>query len=198
MWTHTLTKTVSNFSPTSFTKSHRSMLKARRIPTSTAALKRRLVQDEGENIPPLTFFFYTTQAKDSISSSPARSLPAVRNSHWLQSITDMQSKYEKLKLDTKPTLFWKLKEERKNRHLMNISACDLCGRRGRCSSVWQLGEPRFLTVTHKHIQLIRSKGQPELKQREHVEGSFSVSHSWATSPHNNTSPRILVKHGEPH
>lgn len=63
-WTCTLTKIVSNFSPTCFPKSQRSMLKARRILTSTAALKRRLAADEGGRIPPFTFCSYKTEAKD--------------------------------------------------------------------------------------------------------------------------------------
>lgn len=39
------------------------MLKARRILTSTAALKRRLAGDEGGHIPPFTFSSYKTEAK---------------------------------------------------------------------------------------------------------------------------------------
>lgn len=103
MWTRTPTKAVSNFSPTSFSKSHRSMLKALRIPTSTAALRRRLVQDEGENIPPLTFSSYKTQAKDYPFLSSVF-LPVVWNSHWLQSTTDMKNFNQAQSLHC----FWKL------------------------------------------------------------------------------------------
>lgn len=107
MWTRAPTKkkkkNVSNFSPTSLFKSHRSMLKARRIPTSTAALRRRLVQDEGENNPPLTFSSYNTQAKDYpflSSTLPPRGVKLT--------LTAEYHRYEKPKPDTKPTLFWKL------------------------------------------------------------------------------------------
>lgn len=63
--TCTLTKKiVSNFSPNCFPKSQRSMLKARRILTSTTALKRRLAGDEGGRIPPFTFSSYKTEAKE--------------------------------------------------------------------------------------------------------------------------------------
>lgn len=76
------------------------MLKARGILTSTAALKRRLVQDEGENIPPLTFSSYKTEAKDYpffSSTSPPYGVKLT--------LTAEYHRYEKLKPDTKPTLF---------------------------------------------------------------------------------------------
>ena len=135
-------KKVSNFSPSPLSKSHRSMLKALRIPTSTAALRRRLVQDEGENIPPLTFSSYNTQAKDYpflSSTFPPYGVKLTLTAKYHRYEKTKQNKTKKnLKQkqslhcfeNCKPSFFF-LQEEKKNRHPMNISASDLRGRRGR-------------------------------------------------------------------
>lgn len=79
------------------------MLKALRILTSTAALRRRLAQDEGENIPPLTFSYYNTQAKDYPFLSSTFPPFGVK-----LTLTAEYHRYEKkknLNTETKPTLF---------------------------------------------------------------------------------------------
>lgn len=187
MWTHTPTETVSNFSPTSLSKSHRSILKARRILTSTAALKRRLVQDEGENIPPLTFSSYNTQAKDYpflFSTLPPRGVKLT--------LTAEYHRYEKIKPDTKPTLFWTLQvflfflfRERKKtgilwifQHLISVGDVDGAAQHD------SFCELHFLSKRHKQIWLIHSKGQPQPKQRKTTtkkKGGLQ-SASWSSHP----------------
>ena len=85
------------------------MLKALRIPTSTAALRRRLVQDEGENIPPLTFSSYNTQAKDYpflSSTFPPYGVKLTLTAKYHRYEKTKQNKTKKkLKTETKPTLF---------------------------------------------------------------------------------------------
>lgn len=132
-WTCTLTKIVSNFSPTRFCESQRSMLKARRILTSTAALKRRLAGDEGRRIPPLTVSSYKTEAKDgSFSSSkfpPCGVRLALTVEYHRYETSTRHKAYSVLK--TARCLFFFPSGKKENRHPMNISAFDLRGRHRR-------------------------------------------------------------------
>lgn len=135
----------------------------------------------------------------TIPSSPPRSLPKVWNSHWLQSITDMKNLNQTQSLHCfQNSFFFSLEGGRKKtgilwifQHLISVGDVDGTAQRD------SFRELHFLSKTHKQIGLIHSKGQPQPKQRETKRG-FGARHGRATPPRKNTSPRVLVKHGEPH